>query len=87
MSAEMLQQEFDVASLGNLQEATEAPVTQFLQSLFLEAVKMRASDIHLEPDENLLRIRQRVDGVLQETTVPEKTIAPAIALVYQCKIE
>jgi MSHA biogenesis protein MshE len=41
---------------------------------------MRASDIHIEPDENLLRIRQRIDGVLQENILKENKIASAMVL-------
>ena len=51
-----------------------------LQSIFEDAVIAKASDIHIEPDENQLRIRQRVDGVLQETVIPEKSIAAALVL-------
>jgi MSHA biogenesis protein MshE len=41
---------------------------------------VRASDIHIEPDESVLRIRQRVDGVLQEQVMKERRIAPALVL-------
>jgi len=41
---------------------------------------MRASDIHIEPDENQLRIRQRIDGVLQENILKENKIASAMVL-------
>ncbi|MCW8994846.1 MAG: GspE/PulE family protein, partial [Psychromonas sp.] len=50
------------------------------QSLFEDAVQVGASDIHIEPDEHVLRIRQRVDGVLQETLLPENSIANALVL-------
>lgn len=65
---------------ANLQEAYDAPVTKLLQSLFHDAVQMRASDIHIEPDEGLLRIRQRIDGVLHENILRETGIAQALAL-------
>ncbi|HBN13402.1 MAG TPA: MSHA biogenesis protein MshE, partial [Pseudohongiella sp.] len=48
--------------------------------LFQDAVQIRASDIHIEPDETVLRIRQRIDGVLQEQIVKERRIAPALVL-------
>jgi len=51
-----------------------------LQNLFEDAVGMNASDIHIEPDEKVLRIRQRIDGELQEHVMNEKRIAPAVVL-------
>lgn len=61
---------------------TEADTTiiKLLQSIFEDAVQVRASDIHIEPDEKLIRIRQRVDGVLQESTLNEISIASALVL-------
>ncbi len=59
-------------------EASSAPVVKLLNSLFEDAVQVKASDIHIEPDETVLRIRQRVDGVLQEQVMKEKRIAPAL---------
>ncbi|MBF0429261.1 MAG: type II/IV secretion system protein, partial [Magnetococcales bacterium] len=46
--------------------------------LFEEAMRMNASDIHIEPDVDVLRIRQRIDGVLNEQTLNERRIAPAL---------
>lgn len=46
---------------------TDAPLVQALNLLVEEAVKARASDIHIEPEEDKLRIRFRIDGTLQET--------------------
>ncbi len=60
--------------------AEEAPVVKMLQSIFEDAVQVKASDIHIEPDEKVLRIRQRVDGVLQEHVMNEKRIATALVL-------
>jgi len=59
-------------------ETTAAPVAKLLSSLFEDAMQIRASDIHVEPDESGLRIRQRVDGVLQEHVIPETRIAAAL---------
>lgn len=56
----------------------DAPVKKFIDSLFKDAVRIHASDIHIEPDETLLRIRMRVDGVLQEQILEQKSIAAAI---------
>jgi len=63
-----------------IDEGGDATVGKLLQSVFEDAVQMRASDIHIEPDENLLRIRQRIDGVLQENILKENKIASAMVL-------
>ncbi len=60
--------------------AEDAPVVKLLQSIFEDAIQVRASDIHIEPDEKVLRIRQRVDGILQEHVMNEKRIAAAVVL-------
>ncbi|MBF0624038.1 MAG: type II/IV secretion system protein [Magnetococcales bacterium] len=57
---------------------TDAPVVKIIQSLFDDAVRMDASDIHIEPDEKVLRIRQRIDGRLFERVLNKKRIAPAL---------
>ena len=58
--------------------AEDAPVVRLLQRLFEEAIDNKASDIHIEPEEQVLRIRQRVDGVLQERVMNEARIASAL---------
>ena len=60
--------------------AEDAPVVKLLQSIFEDAIQVNASDIHIEPDEKVLRIRQRVDGILQEHVMNEKRIASAVVL-------
>jgi MSHA biogenesis protein MshE len=59
-------------------EMTDAPVAQLLRSIFEDAVQVGASDIHIEPDQRVIRIRQRVDGVLHEQVMKETQIAPAV---------
>ncbi len=59
-------------------EDANTPVVRLLHSIMEDAVQIRASDVHIEPDEAVLRIRQRVDGVLQEQTVKETRIASAL---------
>jgi MSHA biogenesis protein MshE len=71
--------DFDLSSTF-LDDSGDATVGKLLQSVFEDAVQMRASDIHIEPDENLLRIRQRIDGVLQENILKENKIASAMVL-------
>lgn len=55
-------------------------IVKLLQSIFEDAVQVKASDIHIEPDEKVLRIRQRVDGVLQESILNQVSIASALVL-------
>lgn len=68
--------------LGSMVDENEDDVTvaRLLKSIFADAVQIRASDIHLEPDEHGLRIRQRVDGQLQENMLDERGIASALVL-------
>jgi MSHA biogenesis protein MshE len=56
-----------------------APVVRLLQSVFEDALQVGASDVHLEPQENGLLIRSRIDGVLQTQTTADKRIAAALA--------
>jgi len=62
------------------EEVADTPVDRLLTSIFEDAVQVGASDVHIEPDETVLRIRQRVDGVLQEQVMNEITIAPALVI-------
>ncbi len=58
----------------------EAPIIRIANAIIQQAIKERASDIHLEPDRRNLRIRYRVDGVLHETmSVPKYIQAPLIS--------
>jgi len=61
-------------------EAHDAPIKKLLQSIFEDAVQVNASDIHIEPAEDGLRIRLRVDGVLQEQVMQGKNIISALIL-------
>ncbi len=60
-------------------ETTDAPIIKMVSMLLLEAHKMRASDIHLEPLEKRFRVRFRIDGVLHEMTNPPKKLQSAIS--------
>ncbi len=66
--------------LGLTTGAEDAPVVKLLQTVFEEAMRVRASDIHFEPQESRLRIRFRVDGVLHVQTEADAKIATAVAL-------
>ncbi|MBN2427492.1 MAG: Flp pilus assembly complex ATPase component TadA [Deltaproteobacteria bacterium] len=68
----------DLSDLKADSEMENAPVVRLLRTLFEDAVMAGASDIHIEPDENALRIRQRVDGILHEQVMNEKRIAGAL---------
>lgn len=57
----------------------DAPIIRLINVLLARAVKQNASDIHIEPFENRLLIRIRVDGVLQEVMQPPRALAPLIA--------
>jgi general secretion pathway protein E len=58
--------------------ASEAPVIRLVNLLISRAVESRASDIHIEPMEGELRVRYRVDGVLQTVESPPQRLAPAL---------
>ena len=72
--------EFDLSMLESKVEESDAPVVRLLKSIFEDAIQIGSSDIHIEPDEFVLRIRQRVDGVLQEQVMKERRIASALVL-------
>ncbi len=61
---------------GTKQE--EAPIIRYVHMLITEAIKRRASDIHLEPLEKRFRVRYRIDGVLMEVENPPKRLQPSI---------
>ncbi len=65
---------------GAVTGAEDAPVVRLLQTVFEEAVRLRASDIHIEPQDRSLRIRFRIDGVLHVQTEADAKIATAVAL-------
>ncbi len=56
----------------------DAPVIRFVQVMIGEAVKQRASDIHVEPMEDRLRIRYRIDGVCREVQAPPKRLQGSV---------
>jgi len=57
----------------------EAPVIKLANLILVQAVKDRASDVHIEPFEKTLRLRYRVDGVLMDATPPPKQMQMALA--------
>ncbi|CAM3018260.1 GspE/PulE family protein [Vibrio rarus] len=70
---------FDI-SVSSEADSDEVTVVKLINSLFEDAVQVGASDIHIEPDDNVLRLRQRVDGILHETILNEVNISSALVL-------
>src|SRR5688572_9755711 len=68
--------EADVEQLRDL--ASEAPVIRLVNLVIQRAVELRASDIHIEPFENRLKVRYRVDGVLEEAESPPANLTAAV---------
>ncbi len=66
--------------LGIAPGAEDAPVVKLLQTVFEEAQKTRASDIHIEPQEKSLVIRFRIDGVLHVQTEADSKVSTALVL-------
>ncbi len=67
------------ADISVEEAATRAPVIRFVDLLLRQAVKSRASDIHVEPRERSMTIRMRIDGVLQDMVPPPRKMQAAIA--------
>jgi type IV pilus assembly protein PilB len=80
---ETVEEEERAAELVDLGDASEdAPVIKLVNQIVAQAVELGASDVHLSPHEHELRVRFRIDGVLQDmTTVPRKTAAGMISRV------
>ena len=75
--------EGDIEDVEHLRDlASEAPVIRLVNLILQRAVESRASDIHIEPFENRLKVRYRIDGVLQEVVAPPaKSTAAVISRV------
>ncbi len=78
LGEELSQSDYDISQLEADEGQLDAPVIKLLQSMFEDAVQIGASDIHIEPDESVLRIRQRVDGELQEQVIEGRRVASAL---------
>jgi len=88
-AAEMMEglgDELDLSSIAEelsepddlLEAEDDAPIIRLINALLTQAVKEGASDIHIEPFENRLNIRLRVDGVLREVLSPPRALAPLV---------
>src|SRR5512147_2513617 len=76
LSDEAARSEDDVEHLRDL--ASEAPVIRLVNLIIQRAVEARASDIHVEPFENRLKVRYRIDGVLEEVESPPASSTAAV---------
>ncbi|MBZ0254922.1 type II/IV secretion system protein [bacterium] len=68
------------------QAAEDASIIKFVNQVFSDAIDLRATDIHMEPFEDELRIRYRIDGVLQDVPVPSQIKRFQPAIVSRVKI-
>jgi MSHA biogenesis protein MshE len=75
---ELREGDIDLEQLSADEGSPDAPVIRLIQTMFQDAIQVRASDLHIEPGENALRVRQRVDGVLQEQKIDGRRVAGAL---------
>jgi MSHA biogenesis protein MshE len=80
LSEELGDTYIDFGTVGESVGLEEAPVVKLLQTVFNDATQVRASDIHIEPQEGRLQIRFRIDGLLHLQTEADSKIAPALVL-------
>ncbi|WP_313951046.1 ATPase, T2SS/T4P/T4SS family, partial [Accumulibacter sp.] len=80
LTAELGEGVVDLGALALTPGLEEAPVVKLLQSVFEAATQVRASDIHIEPQERSLVIRFRIDGVMHVQTEADMKIASALVL-------
>jgi len=66
------------SDMASKEAATRAPVVRFVDLLLSQAVKSRASDIHIEPQERSMSIRMRIDGALRDMVPPAKKMQAAV---------
>ena len=70
--------DIDLEQLSADEGSADAPVIRLIQTMFQDAVQVRASDLHIEPGDQVLRVRQRVDGMLQEQKIDGRRVAGAL---------
>jgi len=76
----------DADNADLIEQAQEATVVKLVNEILLEAIRDRASDVHIEPYENDLKIRYRIDGVLHTTNVPPEIRRFHSAIISRIKI-
>ena len=72
--------EIDYRALAVSSDEYSQPVVRLINALMTDAVKREASDIHFEPEQNFLRIRYRIDGILRQIRALHKSYWPAMAV-------
>lgn len=85
-AAEGMEEDINLALLANqlpvsedlLAHQDDAPIIRLLNALFTQAIKQKASDIHIETYENRVLVRNRIDGVLHEVLEIQRAIAPLV---------
>lgn len=82
---EMLE-ELDTQGLEDAEEAQQASVVRLVNEILSEAIEVRASDIHIESQESGLKIRYRIDGVLQRQPTPPEMNQFRAAIISRLKI-
>lgn len=82
--SDALDDQFEATDLD--EEASDASVVKFVNQIIREAIRERATDIHVEPQERSLRIRYRIDGMLSEAAVPPKLRLLQSAIITRLKI-
>ena len=75
---EALEANLAEADISNELAATKPPVIRFVDLLLSQAVKSRASDVHLEPQEKSMIVRMRIDGVLRDMVPPARKMQAAV---------
>ena len=68
----------DARGAEEIVDETSAPIVRLVQLIITEAVQLRASDIHIEPFEDRIRVRYRIDGVLVERDSPPRRLLGAV---------
>jgi general secretion pathway protein E/type IV pilus assembly protein PilB len=79
--AEINEEDLDLSNA-----AQDASIIRFVNQIMAEALELRATDVHVEPFENQLRVRYRIDGVLQEANIPPSVRKYHGAIVSRIKI-
>ncbi len=85
MIQDITEGEVEIATLGKMEDSeggetveSDAPIIKLVNGMIIEAYRMRASDIHLEPLEKRFRVRYRIDGMCHEMKSPPKRLQPSI---------
>lgn len=74
----VLSEDAEESDTSGEEDANKAPVIRFVDLLMSQAVKSRASDVHIEPQETTMMVRMRIDGVLRDMVPPAKKMQAAV---------